>query len=90
VGQRVILVTGASSGIGAACAAHLARKGHRVVGVSRSGTRRLDIRDPAAVERTVKEVVDELGRLDAVVSAAGIAVAGPLEDTPIELIKAQL
>ena len=59
--SKVILVTGASSGIGAACALHLARAGHRVVGVSRSGTvpagpenlspRVLDIRDLAAVER---------------------------------------
>jgi NAD(P)-dependent dehydrogenase (short-subunit alcohol dehydrogenase family) len=100
VKPKAILVTGASSGIGAACALHLARAGHRVVGVSRSGTvlsgsenlaaRVLDIRDPVAVERTVKDVVDDLGRLDAVINAAGVAVAGPLEDTPIDLIRAQL
>jgi NAD(P)-dependent dehydrogenase (short-subunit alcohol dehydrogenase family) len=100
VKPKAILVTGASSGIGAACAVHLARAGHRVVGVSRSGTvppgpenlsaRVLDIRDLAAVERTVREVVDDLGRLDAVVNAAGVAVAGPLEDAPIDLIGAQL
>ncbi len=98
--SKAILVTGASSGIGAACALRLARAGHRVVGVSRSGTvppgpenlsaRVLDIRDPAAVERTVKDVASDLGRLDAVVNAAGIAVAGPLEDTSIDLIRAQL
>jgi NAD(P)-dependent dehydrogenase (short-subunit alcohol dehydrogenase family) len=100
VKPKAILVTGASSGIGAACALHLARAGHRVVGVSRSGTvlpgaeslsgRVLDIRDPAAVERTVKEVADDLGRLDAVINAAGVAVAGPLEDTSIDLMRAQL
>lgn len=97
--SRVILVTGASSGIGAACALRLARAGHRVVGVSRSGwvsahaslcARVLDIRDPEQVERTVAGVVDEFGRLDAVVNAAGIAVAGPLEDAPLELVRAQL
>jgi NAD(P)-dependent dehydrogenase (short-subunit alcohol dehydrogenase family) len=100
VKSKVILVTGASSGIGAACALHLARAGHRVVGVSRSGTvpagpenlsaRVLDIRDLAAVERIVKDVAGDLGRLDAVINAAGIAVAGPLEDTSIDLIRAQL
>lgn len=97
--RKAILVTGASSGIGAACALRLARAGHRVVGVSRSGTvpaaerlsaRVLDIRDLAAVEQTVQEVVNDLGRLDTVINSAGIAVAGPLEDTPIELIRAQL
>jgi NAD(P)-dependent dehydrogenase (short-subunit alcohol dehydrogenase family) len=99
VKPKAILVAGASSGIGASCALRLARAGHRVVGVSRSGTvpvaerlsaRVLDIRDQPAVERTMQEVVDDLGRLDAVINAAGIAVAGPLEDTPIELIRAQL
>jgi NAD(P)-dependent dehydrogenase (short-subunit alcohol dehydrogenase family) len=99
VSEAAILVTGASSGIGAACALRLARAGHRVVGVSRSGTvlpgsdnlsaRVLDIRDLAAVERTVKEIAGDLGRLDAVINAAGIAVAGPLEDTPLDLIRAQ-
>lgn len=104
--SRVILVTGASSGIGAACALRLAKAGHRVVGVSRSGTvpagaaqtvmlpqlsaRVLDIRDPAAIDRALADVVETFGRLDAVVNAAGIAVGGPLEDTPIDLVRAQL
>ena len=97
---KAILVTGASSGIGAACALRLARAGHRVVGVSRSGTvlpgsenlsaRVLDIRDAASIERTVKDIVSDLGRLDAVINSAGVAVAGSLEDTPIELIRSQL
>jgi NAD(P)-dependent dehydrogenase (short-subunit alcohol dehydrogenase family) len=100
VKPKAILVTGASSGIGAACALRLARAGHRVVGVSRSGTvlpgsdnlsaRVLDVRDPAAIERTVRDVAADLGRLDAVINAAGVAVAGPLEDTSLDLIRAQL
>jgi NAD(P)-dependent dehydrogenase (short-subunit alcohol dehydrogenase family) len=100
VNPKAILVAGASSGIGAACALRLARAGHRVVGVSRSGTvpcshenlsaRVLDIRDPAAVELVVKETVRDLGRLDALVNSAGVAVAGSLEDSSIELIRAQI
>lgn len=98
--MKRILVTGASSGIGAACALRLAKAGHTVVGISRSGTvpaaherlqaRVLDIRDPDAIEQGVRQIVGELGGLDAVVNAAGVAVAGSLEDTPIELIRAQL
>ena len=93
-------MTGASSGIGAACALRLARAGHRVVGVSRSSTvpgehenlsaRVMDIRDAEAVDRTVREIVAGLGRLDAVVNSAGVAVAGPLEDSSVELIRAQI
>ena len=92
-----ILVTGASSGIGAACALRLAKAGHMVVGVSRSGKvpegvagRILDIREPEALERGLREIVAELGGLDALVNSAGVAVGGPLEDTPIDLVRAQL
>jgi NAD(P)-dependent dehydrogenase (short-subunit alcohol dehydrogenase family) len=98
--SKAILISGASSGIGAACALRLARAGHRVVGVSRSGTvpvshenltsRPLDVRDAEAVERVVREIVKDLGRLDAVVNSAGVAVGGSLEDLPVELIRAQL
>ncbi len=104
---KTILVAGASSGIGAACALRLARAGHRVVGVSRSGTvprdpaggilpienlsaRVLDIRDQPAVRETVNSVARDFGRLDAVVNAAGIAVAGPFEDAPPDLIRDQI
>ena len=76
-----------------------------MVGVSRSGAlpadspqdltpgqlaaRVMDLRDPLAVERTIQGVVESLGRLDAIVHAAGIAVAGPLENIPIALIREQ-
>jgi NAD(P)-dependent dehydrogenase (short-subunit alcohol dehydrogenase family) len=58
--QRVVLVTGASSGIGQAIAGHLARQGWRVFGTSRSGAAlgapgvemiALDVDDDGSVER---------------------------------------
>jgi len=98
--EKSILIAGASSGIGAACAIRLARAGHRVVGVSRSGaapfahenltSQMLDVRDSLAVERVVRDSVEHLGRLDAVLNSAGVAVAGALEDSPVELIRAQI
>jgi NAD(P)-dependent dehydrogenase (short-subunit alcohol dehydrogenase family) len=86
------LVTGASSGIGAATAAHLARLGFTVLaGVRRHededavrATRvvplNLDITDPEAVSGAVR-VVDRIagGRLAGLVNNAGIAVVGPVE-----------
>ncbi len=78
----------------------LARAGNHVLGVSRSGTvpeaapqlvaRALDIREPEASALAVAALIQEYGRLDAVVNAAGVAVAGPLEDTPLEFVRAQL
>ena len=84
-----MLVTGASSGLGLAAAEALHAAGWTVVGCSRRGTggsgwrhERVDVTDEAAVRRLVGDVVGDHGRLDAVVSAAGWGVAGPVESTP--------
>lgn len=105
--EKRILVTGASSGIGRACALRLAAAGHQVIGVSRSEIAsdaksgsvppsgnieylRMDIVDADTVQQTVEEAVSRMGRLDVVINSAGIAVAGSLEDTPLELVRSQM
>jgi NAD(P)-dependent dehydrogenase (short-subunit alcohol dehydrogenase family) len=78
-------VTGAASGIGAACVRRFARDGARVVGMDVSdaqvegaaGWAQLDVRDEAAVAAFVASVAREHGRIDAVVNAAGVAGGGP-------------
>jgi NAD(P)-dependent dehydrogenase (short-subunit alcohol dehydrogenase family) len=72
----VAVVTGAASGIGAAIAAELSDRGWRVAGldVRPSGWHlgiEVDVSDPAAADAAVARVQDELGPVDAVVSAAG-------------------
>jgi NAD(P)-dependent dehydrogenase (short-subunit alcohol dehydrogenase family) len=94
---RVALITGASSGIGAACAARLAADGHRVFGTTR-GTKpgapagvewlTLDVRDEASVADGVARVVETAGRIDVLVNNAGIGIAGAVEDTaPDDLVR---
>src|SRR5262245_15539221 len=91
----VVVVTGASSGIGQAAAQELGRRGHRVYGASRSAppgpgpSLRMDVDDDASVEAAIREVVDREGRLDAVVNAAGFGIAGAIEDTRVEEARAQ-
>ena len=71
-GKRAI-VTGGTSGIGAATIKALEEEGARVVTGSRSeGT--LDVRDQASCERFVERAVAELGGLDILVNNAGLAL----------------
>jgi NAD(P)-dependent dehydrogenase (short-subunit alcohol dehydrogenase family) len=84
---RVALVTGAASGIGAACLNRFAEEGATVVGADVTpspGLVALDVRDAAAVAATVAGVVADHGRLDIVLNAAGVAGGGAvhlLEET---------
>jgi NAD(P)-dependent dehydrogenase (short-subunit alcohol dehydrogenase family) len=83
---KVALVTGAASGIGLACVERFVAEGARVVGVDLAprpsalpvvSWAELDVRDEAATADVVNGAVSEHGRLDAVVTAAGIAGGGP-------------
>jgi NAD(P)-dependent dehydrogenase (short-subunit alcohol dehydrogenase family) len=94
---RVALITGASAGIGRACADRLHGAGWTVVGASRRATAsggwqalQMDVDDDADVARGVAAVLEEHGRLDAVVASAGWGLAGPVETTPVAQAKAQL
>ncbi len=82
---RTAIVTGASSGIGAATAVALAEAGARVaVGARRTErlsdlgqnfvSHTLDVRDPASCERFVEAVTRELGAIDILVNGAGLAL----------------
>ncbi len=88
-----VLVTGASSGIGAATATRLAARGFQVFGTSRSpehpdlpGVRfvTLDVRDEGSVAKGVAQVLACVPRLDALVCNAGIGIFGSIEEVPIE------
>lgn len=93
---RVVLITGASSGIGQACSMHLAALGYRVYGTSRhappfappSGNRPalipIDVADEPSIAAALQAILSHEGRLDAVINNAGFGIAGPVEYTSIE------
>jgi NAD(P)-dependent dehydrogenase (short-subunit alcohol dehydrogenase family) len=89
---KSVLVTGASSGIGLACVARFAAEGARVVGVDLNEPKtdlelpaqapevtfmQVDVRDEDAISAAVDGTVGENGRIDAIVTAAGVAGGGP-------------
>ena len=92
----VVLITGASAGIGLACADLLHQQGWKVFGASRRGTSpgdwsplSMDVDRDASVEAGVRSIAEGEGRLGAVVACAGWGLAGAVEDTPLDQAKAQ-
>ena len=93
----VALVTGASSGIGQACAERLGREGFTVYGTSRRSSRHknqgvfrmlaLDVCRDASVRACIDRVLSEDGHIDLLVNNAGIALQGAVEETSLDEIK---
>jgi short-subunit dehydrogenase len=89
--QKVVLITGASSGIGRATAELLTSRGYRVFGTARNldtvvplqGVELLplDLRDDASVECGVETVLRRADRIDVLVNNAGYSVVGAIEET---------
>jgi NADP-dependent 3-hydroxy acid dehydrogenase YdfG len=79
--NKIVLITGASSGFGALTTEKLAQQGYTVYGTSRrelphteSGVRMrvLDVTDPDSVQACINGILDEVGRIDLLVNSAGI------------------
>lgn len=86
---QVVLITGASSGIGHSTGAHLISRGYQVIGTSRTPEKypnhpfplyHLDVRDDVSVKDTLTKIVQEYHRIDVLINNAGMGMAGPVEE----------
>ena len=91
--DKVAIITGAASGIGLACAKRYAKEGATVIGLDRNRSddwaavdgvapncrfHQADVTDSAAQKAVVEATVREFGRIDVLLTAAGIGEAGPV------------
>lgn len=95
--SKVILVTGASSGIGKSIATFLQEKGYTVFGTSRNPKNQesfsfeliaLDVLKVDTIQKAVDYIVKKEGRLDVLINNAGMGITGPIEDTPTDEMRA--
>jgi short-subunit dehydrogenase len=95
---KVILITGISSGFGREMAKLLAEEGHSVYGTVRNEGKttdganilKMDLTDYESINKVVKTIVENEGRLDVLINNAGMHTGGPIETTPSENIRVQM
>ena len=88
--NKVVIVTGGTSGIGLAAVKALQERGCTVYALSRRGEIPCDVSDEASARAAVQTVLDREGRIDILVNCAGFGISGAGELTPLEAAKKQL
>src|SRR5690554_1821834 len=94
--EKIIFITGASSGIGRAMAEFLHQKGYKVYGTSRNPQQypeskvklvALEVTDVGSIRKAVEQVIEIEGKIDVLINNAGAGITGALEEIPSEEIK---
>lgn len=92
--KKVIVITGASSGIGLETANYLTKKGYIVYGIARRQMSNLDfhfmqgdILDIDRMNEIFKEIENKEGQIDVLINNAGMGISGAIEHTTDENIK---
>ena len=100
--NQVILLTGASSGIGYDAAEALAKQGHKVYAAARRVERmeplrewgivpiQMDVTDEASMRQGVQTLLDREGRIDVLINNAGYGFFGAVENVPMDDARNQL
>lgn len=89
--NKVIVITGSSSGIGETLANYFVQKGHAVYGLSRSRQDKInfnhiatDVTNKENVIQSIQQIINEAGRIDVLINNAGVGMLGAVEDVTKE------
>jgi len=94
--NKVVLITGGSSGIGKTVGNYLQNKGYKVYGSSRNPDKvtnshfplvAIDVRNSESIQKAVAEIIEKEGRIDVLINNAGVGITGPVEEIPLEEIQ---
>ena len=88
--SKIVVITGASSGIGKSMALYLTSKGFKVYGTCRDPKKydinifkllKCNINNPIDIKEFIDRVIKKEGRIDVLINNAGIGITGPIEET---------
>ena len=95
--SKVVVITGASGGIGSACCKKFSEQGYIVYGISRRKSQHgyckdieCDILDVDCVSNSIKTIIDNEGKIDILINNAGMGISGPVETCSLDKAKRQL
>ena len=92
--QKIVLLTGASGGLGTAIAQYLVKDKYKIYGTSRKKIQsdlfiplQMDLTDYESIQKAIHYIIDKEGKIDILINNAGIGITGSIEETKIEDVK---
>ncbi len=92
--QKVVVITGASSGIGLVTAKYFVKNGYKVYGLSRNIKEEqefvslsCDVTNEEQIKESINYIMQEENRIDVLINNAGFGISGSVENEPLEKIE---